>query len=65
MADTATTSPDPTAELHRLGKSIRRHSQALSRDLAQMRDLLAEFGIEFTLVPLEGTIDSNNERTRR
>jgi hypothetical protein len=45
-------SPDPD-ELQRLGRRIRRNSQALAADLAKLRDELAKIGIgmDFSLAP--------------
>ena len=54
---------NPTAELNRVGKNIRKHSQELSRDLAQMRDLLAQLGIKLTITPT-GEYDQTKDQTR-
>jgi hypothetical protein len=64
MADTATTSDPVTAEAHRIGRNIRKHSQLLSQDLAQLRDLFAKYGIDIQFsTPDEGVRSAKDQIT--
>ena len=56
-------SPDPD-ELQRLGRRIRRNAQALSADIAKLRDELAKIGIDLVIPPAPDGEYDRRERTR-
>ena len=62
MADEGHHVQDPNDELKRIQRNIRKHSQQLSRDLAQLHDHFATFGIKFTVTP-GGEYDPGKDQT--
>jgi len=51
-------------EIRRVSKRLSNHARLVSQDIAQLQALFAEVGINFTLVPNEGTIQDGREQIK-